>query len=517
MKWPATIANLLWVGGSFPAWAAFWRALDRPAETQQHLLRELLSANANCAYGRAHGFGNIRSCEDFANRVPIAEYDEIVPWVDRIRSGEPNVLTVGPVTHLIPTSGSTGARKLIPFTSGLQAQMNRAIGPWIADLALQHPGILPGPAYWSITPQRPFEPDASAVPVGFADDAGYLGGVKSRLVRAAMVVPDRVDAGQGLEEFRFRTLLCLVRERDLRLISVWHPSFLALLLDELPNHWQRILAELRRQRHSRMNALEQSDPGRPDTLWPRLHVISCWGDHHAALPLADLSSRFPRVHIQPKGLLATEAFVSIPFGGCHPAAIRSHFFEFIDSRGRVRLVHELHPDETYEVIVTTGGGLWRYRLHDQVKVTRLIGRTPSLQFVGRAGNVSDLFGEKLSEAFVAEMIRQTMATLPATPRFVLLAPEQDRIGWRYVLFVEGAVSESIVATLDGALRQNPNYDHCRELGQLQPVGLFSIQERGFESFASRLVSEGRRLGDIKPSALSPVSGWSRTFPGTPRY
>jgi hypothetical protein len=39
----------------------------------------------------------------------------------------------------------------------------------------------------------------------------------------------------------------------------------------------------------------------------------------------------------------------------------------------------------------------------------------------------------------------------------------------------------------------------------------------FESFASRLVAEGRRLGDIKPAALSPISGWSRTFPGKPRF
>jgi hypothetical protein len=514
MNWPATIANSLWVGSSLPAWVNFHRALNQPEEVQRSLLRRLLACNSDCAYGRAHGFGEIKSYEEFARRVPIVEYENVAPWVDRIRNGEPRVLTNERVTHLIPTSGSTGARKLIPFAAGLQREFNRAISPWIADLARQHSKILFGPAYWSITPaQKPAEAESSVVPIGFADDASYLGGAKGWLVRAAMVAPNELSNVHNLEEFRFQTLLCLLRQRDLRLISVWHPSFLTLLLDALRNHWNKILAELRRENSHRARELEHADPGQPASLWPHLSIISCWGDSHASLSLADLHCRFPNVFVQAKGLLATEAFVTIPFGGRYPVAVRSHFFEFVDEQGQVHLAHELREHETYEVVVTTAGGLWRYRMRDQIQVTGFFGKTPSLRFIGRNDNVSDLFGEKLSEAFVAKVIHEIMVGIDEKPRFVLLAPDEDVAGCRYTLYIEGAVPSNLAEAIDRALHRNPNYAHCRDLGQLQPVRVFSIVERGYEIFAGRLVREGKRLGDIKPISLCNSTGWSETFSG----
>src|SRR5579863_3759347 len=268
MNWPATIANLLWVGSSLPAWRAFKRALTHPAEIQQHLLQALVSHNSASAYGRQHCFSEIKTYAEFARNVPLVDPDNLAPWIERIRGGEPQVLTSGIVTHLIPTSGSTGARKLIPFTAGLQKQFNHAIAPWIVDLARQCPGILSGPSYWSITPTTAVpQPETSAVPIGFADDASYLGGVKGRLVRAAMIAPDVSNCAANLDEFRNRTLLSLVRAGDLRLISVWHPSFLILLLDALPALWNRLLIQIERECIRRHRELEHADPNHPETIW----------------------------------------------------------------------------------------------------------------------------------------------------------------------------------------------------------------------------------------------------------
>ena len=515
MNWPATIANSLWVGSSLPSWMKFRGALKRPEEVQLNLLRRLLADNADCAYGRAHGFGEIKNYVEFTRRVPLVDYEHLAPWIDRIRAGEPRVLTHERVTHLIPTSGSTGARKLIPFTAGLQREFDRAIGPWMTDLARRHGKILFGPAYWAITPaQKNTEAEASAVPIGFADDASYLGGIKSCLVRAAMIAPNEIGSPDHLEAFRFQTLLCLLRARDLRLISVWHPSFLTLLLDALPQHWEKILRELHREKNRRASELEKLNPPSPEKLWPHLRAISCWGDGHAEFALADLRRRFPMVSVQAKGLLATEAFVTLPFENHHPLAVRSHFFEFLDEQGRVRLAHELREHETYEVIVTTAGGLWRYRMHDQIQVTGFMGQTPSLRFIGRNGNASDRFGEKLSEAFVAKAIQETLAAFAEQPRFVLLAPDEDMAGWHYTLYIEGAMSGNLAENLDEALRQNPHYAHCRNLGQLQVVRVFSITGNGYEMFARRWLAEGKRLGDIKPISLCGATGWSKTFSGS---
>lgn len=508
MNWTAAIANTLWATSNLPAHLRFRRVLREPKTAQRKRLFAYLKANADTAFGRAHDFASIRTYEDFARRVPLADYGGLETWIKRIQAGEVNVLTRERVTHLVPTSGSSGARKLIPFTAGLQREFNAALGAWLVDLARQQSGILCGPAYWSVTPAlRDAPPEASAVPIGFEADTAYLGGPRKWLADAAMAVPANVQQADSVEEFRYRTLLRLLRCRELRLISVWHPSFLTLLLDALPTRWERLLNDL----PERAWELREIGPQCPERLWPKLRVISCWGDGAAELGLAELRRRFPNVHIQPKGLLATEAFVSLPFAGAYPLAVTAHFFEFLDDAGHICLPEQLNRGSEYQVVVTTAGGLWRYRLGDLVRVTGWLGQTPTLKFLGRNGNVSDCCGEKLSETFVAEVLRGIFLT--GGPRFALLAPDDSTEGCGYTLYLEGAASSDCAERLDAALCRNPHYAYCRQLGQLQAPRLFAISDRGYEAYAARLAARGARLGDIKPAALSQLDGWSDVFAG----
>jgi len=506
----ATIANCLWTASNVPAYFKFRQALRHPHLAQRQKLHNLISQNANTAFGKIHRFAEIHNYEEFTHRVPLSEYSDLEPWIDRIRNGEPNVLTQAPVTHLIPTSGSTGARKLIPFTASLQREFNAAIGPWLVDLARHYPGLLGGPAYWSITPalnERVSE--SSAVPIGFASDTEYLGGHRRRLAKAIMAVPPEVSCAKSLDEFRYQTLLHLVRCRELRLISVWHPSFLTLLLDTLPDYWERLLTQIDKEGAEQ---LRHVDPLNPSIIWPHLRVISCWGGGAAAFALQDLRRRFPDVRIQPKALLATEAFVTFPFSDRYPLALESHFFEFIDSNGKVVSIEKVREGQEYEIVVSTSGGLWRYRLGDRVFVSGWLEKTPSLAFLGRAGNVSDLFGEKLTDPFVAQALAEVFGN--KAPRFALLAPDHDECGCRYTLYMEGDPEMHWPDALDRALRRNPQYAYCRNLRQLLSPHIFIIAGNGFETWAAHQAARGARLGDIKPASLSRTSGWSTIFSGT---
>ncbi|MDB6121694.1 MAG: auxin-responsive promoter [Pedosphaera sp.] len=530
MNLTALIANSLWLGSSFPGFLRFRRALHRPQEAQIKLLLRCLSENATTAYGKAHDFDSIRNYQDFAQKVPLVDYDDLEPWISRIKTGETAVLTQDRVTHLIPTSGSTGGRKLIPFTQTLQQEFNQAIGPWISDLYFKCPTIGLGSSYWSVTPlASSLETESPVVPIGFEDDSSYLGGSRKRLVNALMAVPPELRLVDDIAAFRYVTLLCLIRQPDLRLISVWHPSFLTLLLDSLKTNWIDLVNDVRKGSckyaskipapiiasltpcPKRARQLKDANPNHPRSIWPHLQVISCWGDGHASGPANDLGQRFPGVSVQPKGLLATEAFVTFPFRGFCPLAICSHFFEFIDDQGRIHLAHELVQDAEYEVVVTTGGGLYRYRLNDRIKVSGFLAATPSFKFLGRNGNCSDRVGEKLSEAFVGRAIQEATVSLPESPRFALLAPEAADNGFRYTLFIEGKVDEGLAHRLDQALKQNPHYLYCRKLGQLQSPGVFEIAGAGFEIFASHEMLRGKRLGDIKPCPLSIQTDWAKRF------
>jgi len=287
----------------------------------------------------------------------------------------------------------------------------------------------------------------------------------------------------------------------------------------LPEYWPELLNQSARHGTggpasslSRAKELHKADPLLPETVWPNLKVISCWGEGNAELGIDDLKQRFPHAFIQRKGLLATEAVVTIPFAGHHVLAVASHFFEFVDAKGGIHLAHELKQGGEYEIVVTTSGGLCRYRLQDRVLVKGFLERTPDLKFLGRTGNVSDLFGEKLSEGFINAILQELMEGLPSLPCFVLIAPDETTSGIRYTLYLEGDAQPEITQRLDTLLRKNPHYALCRDLGQLQAPGLFLITTGGYEAFAREL-SKGRRLGDIKPASLSVSAGWSSRFNG----
>ncbi len=532
----AAIANGAWLAASAPSWLAFKRALDDPARAQEKRLAEYVRNGADTAFGNEHGFAEIKTYEQFARRVPIRDYDELEPWIDRIKHGEQRVLTLRPVRRLVPTSGSTAARKLIPYTDESHREFQRAVGPWIFDLHRGAPRGIAGPSYWSVTPQGQcdaFE-QTSAVPIGFDSDSEYLGGWFRRMVNAAMVVPAELNRIASIDVLRYVTLLLLLRRRDLTLMSVWHPSFLELLLRELNDHFDRLVNDisegtcdviqeipisLHRFLHSRPDAQRAKEIQRAgakdiSALWPRLHTVSCWAHGHAESAAAALAMTFPGVTMQPKGLLATEGVVSIPFAGKYPLAIRSHFFEFIDSTGSVALASDLRVGHIYDVVLTTAGGLWRYRLGDRVRVTGVCRRTPTIRFLGKLGLISDRMGEKLAEGFVANVLARLFTGSPSTPTFSLLAPDSGSRGLHYTLHMNHRSSPRLAESLDELLAENPQYAYCRKLGQLRAPRIFQITGDAYAAYCNRLTKIGQRLGDIKAVSLSPLDAWPDHFEGS---
>ena len=557
----ANALNTAWMWKCRGELRAFHRATGAVAQTQSALLKEIVSRNRGSAYGREHGFENIQTVEDFQSRVPLSNYDTYAPWIQRIATGEQNVLTSERVRLLEPTSGSTRGEKLIPYTASLRTQFQRAVAAWIADLMQQRPAIRPGRAYWSVSPAFGKRRSTSAgVPIGFDDDTAYLGRLERFAARKLLVVPPTIARLANMDNFRYCTLLHLLRAGDLSLMSVWSPTFLLTLLEPLQEWGGRICHDLRtgsltpparkepesdicRQLRPRrtnagrareLQAVLQSNLTMPEQLrriWPRLALISCWTDAAAAGYVSELRALFPSLEIQPKGLLATEACVSFPLVGSAGAALalRSHFFEFEEvgtsTNGpadpqNVRLAHELSCGSRYRVIVTTGGGLYRYQLHDVVEVVGFEKQCPLLRFVGKGDRVSDLVGEKLSEPHVREVLERVFHEQGISPCFSLIVPVAAQPP-RYRLFVQGGglveTSESfacIASAVQAGLEENPYYRHAIEFGQLSRLEVCMMDEAGkpgWTVYEERCLARGQKAGDIKPTALDSRDGWSDAF------
>jgi len=479
--------NVLWTGANLAAYARYRRARRDPRRAQERILGDFLQRNCDTEYGRAYGFAAIRSVAQFQEQVPICSYDQLEPWIEKIRDGVSNVLAAEPVLLLQKTSGSSGAAKYVPYTRSLLREFQNAIGAWMFDLFTQRPALFRGLQYWASSPSvYGREQTRGGVRVGFADDTEYLGPFQRAVVRWTMAVPVVPSATPDLERHLETTVECLARCRNLRFISVWSPTLLKLLVGRLPAGTD------------------------PRTVWPALRVISCWTSGPSARCLPELRALFPGVEVQGKGLLATEAAVSFPEVG-RPApspAITSHFLEFIGDDGRARLVDELEVGGRYSVVVTTGNGFARYALGDLIDVVA----PGSIEFVGRNGNVSDLCGEKLSEAFVGAILEEAAARF-GVRGFLMLAPEWGSPP-RYLLFTENGVAPPVAAYLDERLRTSLNYDYCRRIGQLGPIVALSVADPQ-ETYLRGCETLGQRIGDVKPAYLRRELGWRERLRAQP--
>lgn len=424
MRARCLVANGLWLASSVRDARAFRANLDRVAAVQRAMISDV---------------------DAFRKRYAIRTWDEH------------ELALTEPVERWETTSGSSGAKKRIPYTRSLRREFDRAIAPWIVNLFATEPRAFAGEAYWSISPDS-------------ESDEDILGPIQRRLVRAVQAVP---HVRLTHDNFREETLRHLTRCRTLSLISVWHPSFLDLLVGDLDTQ----------------------------KTWPHLRVISWWADANAANAAHALAKKFPHAKVQPKGLLSTEGFVTIPFDGEHVLAYRSHFYEFRDGDD-VRLAHELEAGKRYDVILTTGGGLRRYATEDVVECTGYMRQAPLLRFIGRKEHVSDHFGEKLNEIFVREQLQLALRDVPHA--FAMLACDGDA----YVLYIESE-RDVDAAPLERALRQSHHYDLARRLGQLAPLRVMRIRD-GAATYL-RVKSATQKLGDIKIPALDREQGWSVCF------
>jgi hypothetical protein len=257
-------------------------------------------------------------------------------------------------------------------------------------------------------------------------------------------------------------------------------------------------------------------------VWPRLALISCWTDAGASRHLFELREFFPDVEIQGKGLLATEGCVSFPLVG-RPApvlAIRSHFFEFKERGepgGACRLAHQLDRGGRYEVVLTTGGGLYRYQLRDEVEVVGFEQQCPLLRFLGKADRTSDLVGEKLAEPHVRAVFDRVFAAHGLTPRFALLVPVEGRPA-RYRLYLQAPGLPfhlgGLSMALQAGLEENPHYAYAVRLGQLGPVEVQLLDPGGVPAWSlyeQQALARGQKAGAIKPAALDAWLGWPEVF------
>lgn len=469
----------------------------------------------------------IASWEAFRERVPLSRYSD---WRDRIdgqRSGGA-VLTRSRVARYQPTSGSSERLKLIPYTRRFLGELDAAIAPWVASLYRQHPGLRSGVHYWSVS-WLP-ESQRHLLDGNFNDDSELLGGMKRVLAAYSQAVPAGVAFAGAADDALFATLAFLLARDDVRMLSVWSPTFLLQMLESVQVHgselvevletgyWGLRAASLRnleapcapRRAGVLRAALSAPAAELGQRLWPGLALVSAWDTADAAPWAAQLRLRFPQAAFEGKGLWATEGVVTIPYAGRYPLAYQSHVYEFERlADGEVLAPWELKEGDEVSPVISGGNGLLRYRLDDGLAVTGFYGRVPCFQFLGRRFGV-DLVGEKMAPEAARQVLAEIALAHDLEPVSLLAVDAAGAGRSRYLaLFGRGLSGRpapdagTLAAAVESGLCKHFHYELARNLRQLEPATALVVED-GWAAYQKLATGGGMIAGNIKPEPVRRV-------------
>ena len=250
----------------------------------------------------------------------------------------------------------------------------------------------------------------------------------------------------------------------------------------IARHVRAALRSDRRQARALADARASGAPITLDTLWPDLRAVMTWLGAGCAGAAAQVRALLPaHARAIDAGYVASEVRGTVVVDAERNLALpllEHVFFEFApvdawDSGDRATLLlPEIEEGQSYYVLVTTAGGLVRYDMHDVVRVTGRIGRTPTLAFVRKGSGVTSLTGEKLTEEQVNLAVTAVAARAALNVPFHVVVADADSN--RYIAYVEArapaAHCDTLASALDAELAAlNIEYASKRSSGRLRPL------------------------------------------------
>jgi hypothetical protein len=233
---------------------------------------------------------------------------------------------------------------------------------------------------------------------------------------------------------------------------------------------------------------------RPREYW-RIEFLACWTAGSMGHYLDRLAEWWGEAPVRDIGLLASEGRVSIPLADGDPAGVldtQGAFFEFLpaerwdDSNANTLAASQLEIDRDYSVVLTNAAGLVRYRLDDVVRVRGRLGNTPMVEFLHRAGRVSSVAGEKLTEHQVVEAVRKAARQAGIGTFDFVMAPRWSDPPF-YQVAIAGEVGQGLPAAIDIALReQNDEYASRRNSLRLEALQVVKVQPGVFAKMDAQL-------------------------------
>ncbi|MCS7076193.1 MAG: GH3 auxin-responsive promoter family protein [Bacteroidia bacterium] len=352
--------------------------LNQPLKYQEIILKELLYKARNTHIGKIYGFNEIKNYDSFKERVPLFEYENLLPYFDKITSQQNNILWNSKIQWFAKSSGTTDAKsKYIPVSIESLTENHFKGGRDLLTF------------YFNANPKSKFF-EGRLLALGgtlmpHPKNSCFICGDVSAILMKNM--PDLARFSAALSQ---KTALMANWEEKIESMIKETAKLNVTALLGVPT-WTLVL----------IRKLFECYPQASQNLhkiWPNLEVFI-----HGAVNFEPYQAEFNRI-IPSDNMYywqtynASEGFFAVQMEGNTKdmALLVNHgiFYEFLDpKKNTVCALNEVELNKPYILIITTNAGLWRYNLGDVIHFTS---RNPyKIKVIGRSKLYINAFGEEL--------------------------------------------------------------------------------------------------------------------------
>lgn len=521
----------------------FLASLQEPERVQAEFLREqILAPNRDCELGRRLRFAAIETLDDYRKAVPISTYDTYADLIERtVQTGEQGLVTGDAIKRFFLTSGSTSRSKYIPVTNRFVRNKSRTFGIYWSLVFEAHPAAHQGRMVTNFSDSGKAVLSPGGLPCS-SESAYWAGVTRATQLKEQPLIPKQV-AQIGDSDSRYYAIARILLEEQFAVIMTLNPSTILLLFQKVAQYAEQLLHDVEHggisgaglsvgddvrayvaarypgnpARAAELRAL-QAPPGLlAHRVWPQLALAISWRSPMLSPYIELLGPHFQGVAQRDYILMASEGVMAVPIeddrsGGV--LVLGANLYEFVpeDEIERpdptVLWPHELEVGRNYVMILSNASGLYRYNIGDVVRVVRLQGRTPVVEFLHRAGSTCSLTGEKLTEDQVTAAVSDVAEQLGLLVESFTLAPAKRGFP-HYIAMIElqreaeRPVLAEVPRRLDEALEQhNMEYGSKRSSQRLAAPELWLVRPGGYEARRRQRLAGGTSDSQIKPTHLT---------------
>jgi hypothetical protein len=463
------------------AWA------NNPVETQRNVFQELIHQAKDTVFGKDHKFSEIKTFEDFAKQVPIRDYEELRPYVDRMVKGEENILWKGKPIYFAKTSGTTSGAKYIPLTKEsmpfhIQAARN-AILSYIhqtgkADFVDGKMIFLQG---------SPILEDKNGIKLG------RLSGIVAHFV-PKYLQKNRMPSWETncIEDWETK-VDAIVEEtinEDMSVIS-GIPSWVQMYFEKLEQKGGKPVGEIFKNFNLFIYGGVNYEPYRAKfekLIGRKVDSIELFPASEGFFAYQDKQSE--------KGMLL------LLNSGIFYEFVKSD--EFFTTNPKRYTIGEVELGVNYVLIISTNAGLWAYNIGDTVQFTSL--KPYRVIVSGRIKHYISAFGEHVIGKEVETALKEAMENTTISVNEFTVAPQiNPNQGlpyheWFIEFENEPENIEEFALKIDQAMRkQNVYYDDLIVGNVLRTLVITKVTKNGFQEY---MKSIGKLGGQNKLPRLS---------------